>query len=61
MTPETRISGLVAETAQENAQSLLPGLQYLAREARWAELSEVAQILDDAINDISKWIRGTAN
>ena len=47
------------ETANESARTLLPPLEYLAREARVAELNDVAAILENAIDDINRWIVGT--
>ena len=58
---EERISGLIAETPQENAIMILPGLQYLAREARWGELEDVADILEGAIDEVIGWIRASAH
>jgi len=58
---EERLSGLIAETPQENAMRLLPGLQYLMNEAQWAGLDEVADVLDGAIDEIVAWVRGSAH
>ena len=58
---EQRLSGLIADTPQENAMLILPGLQYLAREAQWAGLEEVSDVLDGAIDEIIDWVRGSAH
>lgn len=55
------VSGLIADTPQENAMQILPGLQYLAREAQWAGLDDVADVLDGAIDDIIAWVRSSAH
>ncbi|MDA0339223.1 MAG: hypothetical protein O2910_05210 [Proteobacteria bacterium] len=47
------------EVANESARTLLPPLEYLAREARASELNDVAAILENAIADINRWIVGT--
>lgn len=49
------------ETPHESARTLLPPLEYLAREARSAALPEVAAILDQAVVDIAKWVRKGAH
>ncbi len=58
---ETRLNGLIADTPQENAMLILPGLQYLAREAQWAGLDEVSDVLDGAIDEIIDWVRASAH
>lgn len=44
------------EMREETAQALLPGLQYLAREARDAGLVVIAGIIGRAANDVVHWI-----
>lgn len=44
------------EERDETAHALLPGLQYLAREAREAGLVVVAGIIGKAANDVVHWI-----
>lgn len=44
------------ENAQETAEALLPGLQYLAREALDAGLVAVAGIIGKAANDLIVWM-----
>lgn len=44
------------ETPEETAHALLPGLQYLTREARDAGLVAVAGIIGRATNDVIEWI-----
>ena len=58
---EKRLSGMMADTPQENALQILPGLQYLAREAQWAGLDDVSDVLDGAIDDIIDWVRRSAH
>lgn len=58
---EAKVGGLMADTPQENAMQILPGLQYLAREAQWAGLDDVADILDGAIDDVIAWVRSSAH
>ncbi|MFN3232139.1 MAG: hypothetical protein ACE363_08250 [Alphaproteobacteria bacterium] len=58
---EQRLSGMIADTPHENALRILPGLQYLSREAQGAGLEDVAGVLDGAIDDIIDWMRASAH
>lgn len=45
----------------ESAMSLLPGLSYLAREARDAGLDEVHDLIKDAMTGVLQWIEEEAD
>jgi hypothetical protein len=46
-----------ALATEDTARLLLPGLEYLAREARGADLSEIARILEGATSDVRACIQ----
>jgi hypothetical protein len=47
---------MARETPLQTAGALLPGLQYLAREAHAAGLMDVAGIIGKAANDVIFWM-----
>lgn len=47
---------MTRETPLQTASALLPGLQYLAREAHAAGLADVAGIIGKAANDVIFWM-----
>ena len=49
------------ESPDENARTLLPPLEYLAQEARRANLAEIAEILESAVEDVNRWINRTVH